>query len=185
MPSHYNDANTAAQQKQRSGMRNILIYYRMLKELLREQFEESSNANRPYNCFIHHNLLLPAVELSKEDFQYRRSLLAPYFVSNGTLTPLQTTVVDGCLQFQMNKKEWKSHDILRFIKLESDDDAIGIPTIHYAKHVDKEIDVPIDTVITSEPLKPGAYAYVHLRPARNGYKVSKQQFIIVVTASLS
>ena len=35
MPSHYRDANTDAQKKQRSGMRNILAYY--------SKFAEESN----------------------------------------------------------------------------------------------------------------------------------------------
>lgn len=86
MPSHYRDANTDAQKKQRSGMRNILAYYRLLKDVIVEQFEDSSGVRKsPYHSFVHHNILLPPVELPQAEYNKGLSVLAPYIISFGSL----------------------------------------------------------------------------------------------------
>lgn len=87
MPSQYRDANSPAQQKQRSGMCNILAYYRLLKNIIHGQFAEVGG--RTYNNFVSSNLKLDAVELSKEDYKRGYCILAPYIISKGTLPPLE------------------------------------------------------------------------------------------------
>lgn len=88
-------------------MRNIMAFYRLLKEATKEQFEKATPLKRTYNCFIHHNLQQPSVALQKQDFEQGLSLLAPYTVSHGSLPCLKVEVVDGCVQFLMRSDEWK------------------------------------------------------------------------------
>ncbi|MCQ2239842.1 MAG: hypothetical protein MJZ73_11500 [Bacteroidaceae bacterium] len=179
MPSHYHDANTASQQKQRSGMRNIMAFYRLLKEAIKEQFEEATPLRRAYNCFIHHNLLQPSVALKKQDFEQGLCLLAPYAVSHGSLPSLDVEAVEGCVQFQMKSEEWKSGDILRWIQIvpaPADDNS---PTFMTASFRDEIINNPEDKSIKTESLAHGAYSFIHMRDMKDKKWVSSQQLIII------
>lgn len=179
MPSQYHDAKSEAQLKQRSGMRNILATYRLLKGSIKEQFEEATSMKRPYNCFIHHNLLLPAVELSKKDYDMRLGLLAPYIVSHGSLPPLNIQVNTDTIQFQMKYEEWKELDILRLIMLESTEPSADKPTHLKAVVQDTFINKVEDKMIVSDSLPHGAYTFVHLRQTRKGFLVSTQHLSLL------
>lgn len=179
MPSQYHDAKSEAQLKQRSGMRNILATYRLLKGAIKEQFEEATSMKRPYNCFIHHNLLLPAVELSKKDYDMRLGLLAPYIVSHGSLPPLNIQVNTDTIQFQMKYEEWKELDILRLIMLESTEPSADKPTHLKAVVQDTFINKVEDKMIVSDALPHGAYTFVHLRQTRKGFLVSTQHLFLL------
>lgn len=179
MPSHYRDANTVSQQKQRSGMRNIMAFYRLLKEAIKEQFEEATPLKRAYNCFIHHNLLQPSVTLKKQDFEQGLCLLAPYTISHGSLPPLEVEAVDGCVQFQMRSEEWKSGDILRWIQVvpvSADDNS---PTFMSVSSRDEIINNPEDKFIKTEIFAHGAYSFIHIRYTKKNKLVSSQQLIII------
>lgn len=179
MPSQYHDAKSEAQLKQRSGMRNILATYRLLKAAIKEQFEEATSMKRPYNCFVHHNLLLPAIELSKKDYDMRLGLLAPYIVSHGSLPPLDIQVNTDTIQFQMKSEEWKELDILRLIMLERTGPSADTPTHLKAVVQDTFINKVEDKMIVSDTLPHGAYTFVHLRQTRKGFLVSTQHLSIL------
>ena len=179
MPSQYHDAKSAAQLKQRSGMRNILATYRLLKAAIKEQFEEATSMKRPYNCFVHHNLLLPAVELSKKDYDTKLGLPAPYIVSHGSLPPLDIQVNTDTIQFQMKYEEWKELDILRLIKIESTEPSADTPAHLKADVQDTIINNVEDKMIVSTPLLHGAYTFVHLRQTRKGFLVSTQHLFLL------
>ena len=179
MPSQYHDAKSEAQLKQRSGMRNILATYRLLKAAIKEQFEEATSMKRPYNCFIHHNLLLPAIELSKKDYDMRLGLLAPYIVSHGSLSPLDIQVNTDTIQFQMKYEEWKELDTLRLIMLESTEPSADKPTHLKAVVQDTFINKVEDKMIVSDTLPHGAYTFVHLRQTRKGFLVSTQHLSLL------
>ena len=179
MPSQYHDAKSEAQLKQRSGMRNILATYRLLKGAIKEQFEEATSMKRPYNCFVHHNLLLPAVELSKKDYDMRLGLLAPYIVSHGSLPPLDIQVNADTIQFQMKYEEWETLDILRLIMIESTEPSADKPTHLKAVVQDTIINKVEDKMIVSDTLPHGAYTFVHLRQTRKGFLVSTQHLSLL------
>lgn len=180
MPSQYTDANSPAQQKQRSGMRNILAFYRMklLRELIKEQFKEVDG--RAYNNFVSRNLKQEAVELSEKDYKNDRCILAPYIISEGTLPPLNQHVVDGCLQVKINGNEWKRYDVLRLIRIESSNATGDAPAQAIVRFKNEPIYKPVDQTITTTPLPHGAYAFVHLRYRGNDTpKVSTEHLMII------
>lgn len=180
MPSQYTDANSPAQQKQRSGMRNILAFYRLklLRELIKEQFKEVDG--RAYNNFVSRNLKLEAVELSEKDYKNDRCILAPYIISEGTLPPLNQRVVDSCLQVKINGKEWKRSDILRLIRIEGSESSGNAPMHAIGKFEEKTIYKPVDQTITTPSLPHGAYAFVHVRyRSHDNLKVSTEHLMIV------
>ena len=179
MPSQYHDAKSEAQLKQRSGMRNILATYRLLKAAIKEQFEEATSMKRPYNCFVHHNLLLPAIELSKKDYDMRLGLLAPYIVSHGSLPPLDIGDNNDTIQFQMKAEDWKPLDVLRLIRIESKESSADTPTHLKAMVQDTIINKVEDKIIVSTPLPHGAYTFVHLRQTRKGFIVSTQHLSLL------
>lgn len=178
-PTQYHDANSQAQQKQRSGMRNILAFYRLLKGAVKTQFEEADSLNRPYNRFVHYNLLLPAVDLSKQDYSKRLCIPAPYIVSHGSLPSLEVCSGTNCIQFQMKQEEWKPGDTLRLIKVEHQETTSDIPACLKASFSDESINIVEDKLISSGPLSHGAYAYIHIRDTRKGLLVSTQQLILL------
>ena len=179
MPTQYRDANTPAQQRQRSGMRNILVTYRLLKQAIKIQFEEATPVVRPYNCFVHHNLLLPAVDLSKTDYEMHLGILAPYIVSNGSLPPLDVIAEGDTIKFEMKAEDWKTGDTMRLIRVESiDPEAVG-PTQLSAHYTDIIISRPEDQCIVSDHLPHGAYTYIHLRSKTKGYLVSSQYLTLL------
>lgn len=180
MPSHYHDANTISQQKQRSGLRNIMAFYRLLKDLIKEQFEEASPLKRAYNCFIHHNLLLPAVILEKQAFDQGLCLLAPYVISHGSLPSLQAEIVDGRIRFQMKKDEWKQGDVLRRIQVApSTHENNCSPLSWTATFTDEAIDTPEDRIIEMGGNASGGYAFIHIRNTANHRWVSTQHLVIL------
>ena len=180
MPSHYRDANTDAQKKQRSGMRNILAYYRLLKDVIVEQFEDSSGVrNSPYHSFVHHNILLSPVELPQSDYNKGLSVLAPYIISFGSLPPLEVAVEDNSLRFCMKSEEWEKGDILRLIKVECPAPDNNTPSSLDATYVDEVINEPENKLIMTSRLSHGAYAYVHIRNAVSRSLVSSQRLLLI------
>ena len=177
MPSHYRDANTDAQKKQRSGMRNILAYYRLLKDVIVEQFEDSSSVRKsPYHSFVHHNILLSPVELPQSDYNKGLSVLAPYIISFGSLPPLEVVVEDNSLRFCMKSEEV---DVLRLIKVEGPATDNNTPSSLDATYVDEVINEPENKLIMTSRLSHGAYAYVHIRNAVSRSLVSSQRLLLI------
>lgn len=179
MPSQYNDAKSPAQQKQRSGMRNLLAFYRVAADAIRLQFNDEKGHGRPYNLFVGMNLKMPAVELPDAEYRLGNCILAPYIISYGKLTPLEPEVVDGCLRVEVNPESWRNGDILRLVGVESKGTEDGVPTRLSLRCEDLNIDRSPENVFTSEPLPHGAYTFVHIRRIGKKYQSSTQQLIII------
>ncbi len=176
-PTHYHDRNSEAQQKQRGGMRNLIAVYGRMKDDIRDCFEESTGKQRAYNRFIHHNIKMQAPVLSKEDFENHMAIPLPYVISNGTLTPLDTTIEGNKIRFAINYEDWERGDIVRFIEMTTDS-IDGSPTeIFVSRHEDVIINRPIDQVIERELTQTGLYAFVHIRLLGGIRKVSRQSLI--------
>lgn len=179
MPSQYKDAKSPAQQKQRSGMRNLLAFYRVVADAIRLQFNDEKGHGRPYNLFVGQNLKMPAVELPEDDYKKGNCILAPYIISYGKLKPLEPEVVDGCLRVEAKPELWRKGDILRLVGVESKGMEDGVPTRLTLRCEDMNIDRRPETVFTSEPLPHGAYTFVHIRRIGKKYQSSTQQLIII------
>lgn len=179
MPSQYKDAKSPAQQKQRSGMRNLLAFYRVAADAIRLQFNDDKGHGRPYNLFVGMNLKMTAVELPEGDYKKGNCILAPYIISYGKLTPLEPEVIDGCLSVYVNPENWRKGDILRLVGVESKCIDDSLPTRLTLRCEDLNIDRRPETVFTSEPLPHGAYTFVHIRRIGKKYQSSTQQLIII------
>lgn len=180
-PTGYRDANSKQQQQQRKGMRNILATYRLLKYQLRENFEEAREPIAVYRRFIHYNLLLDHVELGAEDYNHGLCVPAPYVISSGSLPALDLRVEGNRLTFEIDEKDWKRGDLLRFYQLRCTDlsGTTGASCWLEASCEETVYDYTMDSHIESAPLPHGAYAYVHLR--REGHRIlcSPQHLIVV------
>mgnify|MGYP004573597445 CR=1 FL=1 len=180
MPSHYRDANTDAQKKQSCGMRNILAYYRLLKDVIVEQFEDSVGVGRSaYHSFLHHNILLSPVELPQPDYNKGLGIIAPYIISFGSLPPLEVSVEDGSLQFSMKSEEWEEGDILLLIKVECPTPGNNTPSSWSATHVDEVTNEPENKLIKTSQLPHGAYAHVHICNTVSNSLVSSQRLLLI------
>lgn len=179
MPSRYKDAKSPAQQKQRSGMRNLLAFYRVVADAIRLQFNDEKGHGSPYNLFVGKNLKMSAVELPEEDYKKGNCILAPYIISYGRLTPLEPEVIDGCLSVYVDPEKWRKGDILRLVGVESQGTEDGVPTRLTLRCEDLNIDRRPETTFTTQPLPHGAYAFVHIRRIGKKYQSSTQQLIII------
>ena len=180
-PTNYRDANSKRQQQQRKGMRNILAAYGLLKYLLRENFEEAANPLAVYRRFIHYNLLIEHVELGAEDYNQGICVPAPYIISSGSLPALDLRLEDNCLAFDINDKDWRRGDLLRFYQLkclETPEPGQG-PCRLEAKCEETVYDYTMEGHVVSAPLPHGAYAYVHLRHEGHHILCSPQHLVVV------
>lgn len=84
----FHDAKTRKQLVQRMKLNNILLTYRMLKDYLKENFEEVSGARRACHVFRGANLVLPDHAWVTSRGVDDSGVLAPMVVSSGTLQPI-------------------------------------------------------------------------------------------------
>lgn len=88
LPGSFHDAKTRKQLVQRMKLNNILLTYRLLKDCLKENFEEVSGARRACHVFRGANLVLPNHAWIASHGANNSGVLAPMVVSSGTLQPI-------------------------------------------------------------------------------------------------
>lgn len=152
MPKHYRDANSEAQQPCRNKMKWVMMMHKHLKTAYRGCFEGKKS---DYHQFRSMNL---------------NSEIGRCIVSHGTLPTLNTRIVDGRAEFDMKEEEWKKGDVLRFVSLTGGDDGC-----ERCNSVDMVISKPKTEIVKSETLQKGWHCYIHIRPTRDGNKVSSQE----------
>lgn len=93
----YHDAKAEGQVVYRVKMRNIQNIYAALKESLRGNFQGKTGRQTDYSRFQGVNMQKPAVYLSKSEVAMKAQIVAPYFVSFGTLPPIEYVLKDNML----------------------------------------------------------------------------------------
>ena len=96
-PTAYHDAKTEGQVVYRVKMRNIQNIYAALKESLRGNFQGKTGRQTDYSRFQGVNMQKPAVYLNKSEVAMKTQIVAPYFVSFGTLPSIEYVLKDNML----------------------------------------------------------------------------------------
>lgn len=92
-PAQYKQPNSAAQMSVRSKWANIVAMYRAMKPFAALCIECEAGGANHYNRFISVNLQKPEVYITKKLNKLGGGVVAPYWVSQGTL---DAVVVTGC-----------------------------------------------------------------------------------------
>lgn len=89
------DPNTELQVEQRTQLANLVALYRQCKDLLSSSFVYKKEKQSDYNAFVSRNLNVVKVWLSKEEAAYGTSIVAPYVISYGGLTPIEVSALSS------------------------------------------------------------------------------------------
>lgn len=180
MPSRYKDRKSKTQLIQRGKMRNVLMQYKYLKDAVNCCFEKGPNNFHltTYNRFLKSNLQYQDKPLETADYNSGKCFMTPCCVSEGTLEPIVPRVVDNHLELEMEPETWQLGDILRFISVRTDgSNEASVLNVAYSDTVIQSSSDVRYCTISSEPLTPGMYAWVHLRPKSKGMYASTQMLI--------
>ena len=133
-----NNPQTRGQMVQRTKKQNIVNLYGALKPALKDNFQGKVGKQSDYTMFVSCNLSQQPVYLtSKEASADYYSVVAPYIVAFGKLSPIECSIEDGWLVSNIivgdidlnndvkvcelanvicsNNAEWREGDILEFI----------------------------------------------------------------------
>lgn len=86
---------TPLQMARRITWSNIIANYRVLKEPLREGWENIPQGQSLFNQFISVNARTAPYALTKKDFQAGACIVAPYQITRGSLDPIKVDTSDG------------------------------------------------------------------------------------------
>lgn len=89
------NARTPLQMARRITWSNIIATYRVMKEGLREGWENVPKGQSLYNQFISVNAKAQPYALTKTDFQAGACIVAPYLITRGSLDPIRVDTSAG------------------------------------------------------------------------------------------
>ena len=102
----HKDARSLAQLKVRTVMANLAAMYKAARGRLKNSFEGKSATQNDYNMFLKKNMSSNShVYLTKEQSDAKACVVAPYYVTDGSLSEIKAEYVDGAFQTNLSLGE--------------------------------------------------------------------------------